>query len=745
MATFFLDYEGGSDAADGLSFANRWKTITLGATAARIAPGDTIRVMGSPAPTSLAITATWTNKSPTVTLASALNVLITNCDTAWTAAANVTATADTTTYRTSTGSASLAIAAGFVTGRAAHFTTGTLNLSAYHGITFWIRTNLAIAASTLSIRLCSDTDGVTTVDTLVVPAISQTGQWVPVYVDKGSALGASIASIALYADIDPGTVTVLLDNISTVKAAGADALTLRSLISKNVAGEYWWALRQINGTALTIDTNGASTSAQAARGYYGTTETVTTHKRETIRTDLVAAASTVVAAVQDSGSSGSLITFSGGWNRTDMSTQTLETFFDGQSGFGYGLSSNARNFIAYDNLYMVRYSRGFQMDGTGHNHGKIYAGHCGTGTFFNVPTTLIINEAHAWGCLDGAFDNTNGNDWTITLMKGISCGATTVASGWTVGSATSSGAWNITTLELNNSNFYGLTGGVGLCPSMVKIGTLTVKDNVQAGFFPAGQVNGWEITTLNAIANGAHGVRLGTMRGDLFIGTLNANTNGTYGLDMTPLESGADITIQSLVTSVNTSGAVHFSLLSGICRILKSSLAEASKVVGDSAGYGYGVLSFHNFNAVANDHRNYFIGGGSVTGLGQVFSETTVRKTASGIAWRMSPQTTIYILPAFPLTLSLARIACTASALVTVKVWLRRTNTGLTGTLRCRGGQIGGVAADVTASISAAIDTWQEVTITFTPSEIGVVEIDVFCYGGTTFNLYVDDMTIVQA
>ena len=45
MAIYYLDYENGNDANDGLSFANRWKTMTNGATAARIAPGDTIRIM----------------------------------------------------------------------------------------------------------------------------------------------------------------------------------------------------------------------------------------------------------------------------------------------------------------------------------------------------------------------------------------------------------------------------------------------------------------------------------------------------------------------------------------------------------------------------------------------------------------------------------------------------------------------------------------------------------------------------
>jgi len=59
MATYYIDFEGGNDANAGTSFATRWKTITNGATAARIAPGDTIRIMASPDPTSIG-NATWT-------------------------------------------------------------------------------------------------------------------------------------------------------------------------------------------------------------------------------------------------------------------------------------------------------------------------------------------------------------------------------------------------------------------------------------------------------------------------------------------------------------------------------------------------------------------------------------------------------------------------------------------------------------------------------------------------------------
>lgn len=41
MSTFYLDYENGNNANSGADWANAWKDLTNGATAARIAPGDT--------------------------------------------------------------------------------------------------------------------------------------------------------------------------------------------------------------------------------------------------------------------------------------------------------------------------------------------------------------------------------------------------------------------------------------------------------------------------------------------------------------------------------------------------------------------------------------------------------------------------------------------------------------------------------------------------------------------------------
>ena len=66
MATYYIDFVNGSDAAAGTSWGTAWKTVNSGSTAARIAPGDTIRCAKSPDKVSLG-NGTWTSVTSTVT------------------------------------------------------------------------------------------------------------------------------------------------------------------------------------------------------------------------------------------------------------------------------------------------------------------------------------------------------------------------------------------------------------------------------------------------------------------------------------------------------------------------------------------------------------------------------------------------------------------------------------------------------------------------------------------------------
>lgn len=83
---------GGATCSIGGDFTYcAWKTITSGATAARIAPGDVIRVAKSPDPV-FVDNATWTQASTTITLDSAQNLDVNMCEAAWTPVTGIVAT-----------------------------------------------------------------------------------------------------------------------------------------------------------------------------------------------------------------------------------------------------------------------------------------------------------------------------------------------------------------------------------------------------------------------------------------------------------------------------------------------------------------------------------------------------------------------------------------------------------------------------------------------------------------------------
>ncbi len=754
MATFYLDYEGGNDANDGTTFANRWKTITSGATAARIAPGDTIRVKQSPDPTSLAVNATWTNGSATVTLASALNALVTNCDTAWTASANVTCTADTTVYRTSTGSAKHAIAAGFATGKVAYLDLGSnQNYSSYEGVTFWFQvTTATLAAGVLTLDFCSDTVGATVVDSFAIPAISQVGQWVPVYVNKGSALGSAIRSISINAISDPGTINLFIDNISTTKAAGNDCLNLTTLIGKNTSTETWWGLRSISGTTLLLDANPAIAVASIAswKGYYGTTETVTGYIRKTITTGLVAASTTAVQAVQDSGTLGTPITFSGGWNTTDMSTQTGETWFDGQSGFGYGYHISSKNYIWTEKMNFVRYYYGIRADGTStgmkwigdiHTNNNVVGHylHGGTGlvdaTYRAVEATGIL-----WACGNAeGFNSLNLQNITLNKMWAYGNGYSGLHTAVNLPSIA-----DIKVTEIRTGSSY--YGGVSFTGSFINswVGAAYSKNHGTFGVsFATATDSTIDLVDSDALASTS--VAFGNLDSDhrnFFIKQMVCATSSScQALWLSSTGSCGSRVVIGDFTATGTGIGIRFSGGKTQLDILKSSLTCTTPVFFDSGSYSssQGGLHIHDYNGTSGDHRNYYGSGSHRT---EVFSESSVRHTASGLAWKISPQSTTYWTAQTPFIWPFAKVYLPAGVSKTITVWARRTNTGLTATLRLRAYQLAGITSDQTSSITAAADTWQQLSVTVTPSAAGVVELEMVVYGGSTYSCYIDDLGV---
>ena len=783
MVTYYVDYEGGNDASAGTSFATRWQTLTNGATAARIAPGDEIRVMASPDPTSMG-SATWTgggrpglaniisstNATPIVistggvahglvtggyvaisghttntnangvwrvgTTPSATEFQILQIDgsnttgngvgsggtftrvtntivktstalvqnialcgglgqkPAWVASANVTTAQETFNFKEGNTCASIAIAAGFTTGKAAYYTLpSTLDLSGYQQVSFWVRQTAGTivgAAGATYVALCTDTTGDTVAHTCNVPALGATGLWFPVTVNLGTNLNSAIRSVAFYVVTDNAAQTFLLDNITAGKAASsADSVTLTSLISKSdgTGDEAWYGIQSINSDAIMLaNNNGVSATSNTIRGYSGTTETVTTYKRETVKTAPQATTDAAgLGIINDSGTAGNVIAFSGGWNRTDMSTQTGVTWLDGQNGRGRGVTTNAaRSFVSVDRLNFCRYDRGLVFESaTAVTVGSMYGTANTQNTFAIASSSLRIAATNVWA-------NNNGD-------SGIEISGVYVQ----IASAK----------NVSNSGSAGLYFNTG---RFVDVGSAIVSNNSTNFFF--GNIRFLnagncviQTATIGGLTEGASIVTAGSF---------NCVINGGSS------SGGA-------VGGVNARGVGASSLY-----LNNFTINEATEFTSDAPGAGF-VYS----NRLDNTDNNSWIWQG---GIGTVNQQTAVVDSPATTAWQMRP-TSANATTVSPLLLKLGTVVCAASSLVTVTARMRRTNTGLTMRLVCPGGQISGVATDVSSDMTAAANTWETVTITFTPTKPGAVDIYAQAFGGTSFSGFVSNLTAVQA
>lgn len=291
----------------GSSWSDAWLTVSSGATSSRTQPGDTIRVAKTPDPVSLGQNATFTNNSQTVTLTTAVTKTIHDAtgSSGWTAAANITL-ANSSSRKLGSDSLNITPAAGFTTGKmcyAAIAGGGTQDFSGYEKICLWFspaNTN-SFAASGISVCLCSDTTGDTVVNTLNLPTYNSSATWQAITIDYGGALSSSIQSVAIYANVDPGTKVIRINNIFAT-----NDLTLNHVIGKS--GDVNYMIQSIDGTTIKID---SASSAASGRGYSGTSETVTLY----YESGLLLTTGGGWETTQEAGNiSAGNIVYSGGWD-----------------------------------------------------------------------------------------------------------------------------------------------------------------------------------------------------------------------------------------------------------------------------------------------------------------------------------------------------------------------------------------------------------------------------------------------
>jgi hypothetical protein len=339
MTIYYIDPEGGNDANNGLSFANRWRTfkntnsITVGIT-------DEFRVMSSRPKQNLG-DAAWVDNRDYVVYSSPAFAVLTDGNTLMTGTTNVTITGDFNV------SLQWDLQANFIrcttsgkSGKIAHLNLGSvMDLSAYTHLSLALRSDNDTYPNVLdniTLNLCSDTTGDTVVLALPLGATYRSSGLSQLLTNGGAALPTNIQSISLtLTTATPGTNRAIyfLGLIACQGPDHASHISHLSLLSKQSSGEpEWMAIRGFRTGGKVYFGGRASTTGD--RGWRGTAETVNTWVRLPTRAKFAATNEAKFDWLKDG------VKITAGWNRTDMSTQDDVTWVSGE---GRSISGTANS------------------------------------------------------------------------------------------------------------------------------------------------------------------------------------------------------------------------------------------------------------------------------------------------------------------------------------------------------------------------------------------------------------------
>ncbi len=623
MATRFLDYSG------------------------RVAATDFCRFMTSGAPTALTGGAAWTNAGSSITLQTAgITAMVFDCSAGFTNSANVTGTTSST-RKEGTLASNMIIAGAFTTGLVGYSAFAATDFSAYQQINFWIQTSITVAANTFRVDLCSDAAGATPVNSFTINvALNPSSTWHAIVLDNGSALGNSIQSVALTALLDPGSCTVIIDDIFVSKApSSADCLTLYSCVRKNAgtnANYGWYTIKSVNGTTVALEKINSSDATQVI-AYVGATETVATDVRQCIPLAPVTSANTDIFTIQRFGTSAAMPTYSGGWDTTNMTSQTGETWFIAINGQGNGVRlTNEPGYYNVEKISFVRCNIAWDSDS-----GDV--------------TKAYFTDCNAI--------SSGGRAWRMFCGECIFTRCTSIISGF---AAFDPNSWNST-----GSNVY---------------------DTCYA-YYASG--NGWTPQAFDVFKNcqarkcTSYGWRFG------------------YSSDPNSPSLGTRPQFLNCFGSNNTTADVKSDLPHGDVVLINCSMTSTTPYVPNDSTTG---SSGKSFGAGFRSHRD-----GQVTDThtitldtALITSELSTRHTASGMAWKIKPSSTDVDVN-FTVDFPVRAVKCIANVSKTVKLWFRRGHaTHVSASLVCPAYHITGITTDIATAMTAAADTWEQVSITIT-------------------------------
>lgn len=237
--------------------------------------------------------------------------------------------------------------------------------------------------------------------------------------------------------------------------------------------------------------------------------------------------------------------------------------------------------------------------------------------------------------------------------------------------------------------------------------------------------------------------------GNIFIEncTIDGGTTvvSAQGISITTASSLVIINTTIGVNSPHSSADIIFGSTAGTpVQMYNVTLGSTTKISG---------LTVPLYNSCVRAHR-YGQTSGAGTDIsfykfGTITSDATTRHTASGFSWKMTPTSATRVL-SFPGPTEYDKgfsVPVLANQAVSISLWVLYDgsyNGSVKPTLILLGGLVQGIASDVTSiAPSGNPNVWQQLTVSGTPTETGLLELRVDCLG-TAGNVYLDDPSFTQ-
>ena len=752
MATFYLDFENGNDSNNGSTWALAWKTVANGATAARTAPGDTIRIAKSPAPVSvgdgkwvkqnrngggfpstLNISATASNGgavrltiSSTTTLATGDIVTVRGIVGTVEANGNWKITVDNATQITLVNSVYANAWSSGGTVQQVNSKSIILTTPQTQNITncevIW--TNAAGGDCTASLVAGTDMKISWGAARLTMDASPQTST-LQAYFPTGTLDLSAYQELTFWMKNSAAITTATTWTISlcsdTAGATVVDTFVIPAIASVNRYIPFSIARTGGGNLGSSIQSIAVSTGSTApANSSWIQLDNISASKSNNLSLrSLISKTSTEQGGswypIQNISADGTIIL-------VDNGTNTL-----GNAGNGYYEESETVTTYIRNTVRMATVGTAsttlmndVKESGTAIAYMNYLAG-------FDTSTSTQTGETwlDGWNGFGVGF-NVNGINytkldrlnftrfWFPAYYRGNSTGSI-------IGNIAFSGC---------SYGWYG-DACVGLYAENIEASV----NNDNEGIYAADSF-GLTFKRIGNLSNNlTNGIRCLTTTRNVNILTLVqacCNNEAINGSNSSYIRVGGSPIIAYNASSGVTGSAATIYLTNGL---FTANGTLGTSHVGNPAGFSNHYNYFTNYNQTAYSLMT--------ADGGKIESEASTLTNGSGTQWKFTTQSNTNRRTEFPLSLSVAKVACVASKLVTVKCWFKKGHATNIGARLVFNSQLGAAESIATCPSDTSEN---ELTVTFTPTYAGVAEVtaEAFYVAGHS-TVIIDSVTVTQA